>query len=140
MDRSTQITRGPHTFIIVTQGGITVNRIRLRLFTPPEEPAATEKDFIDAECPHILPFRTRNKATVISGRLTAPVDRARIIRDNCMCPECERTDVEPLELEDGLFSARNHKPIPGTATIVGFHCSSCGTEWPAYELTTRRNI
>ena len=116
-----------------------MNRIHLRLFTPPEEPTAQEPDFMDTDRPHILPFRSRNKATVISGRFTAPVDRARMIHENGVCPECEQTNVEPLELEDGLISSRSHQPVPGTATIVGFHCNNCGTEWPVYEMTTRRN-
>ncbi|MEO1996709.1 MAG: hypothetical protein ABGZ17_15690 [Planctomycetaceae bacterium] len=116
-----------------------MNRIRLRLFTPPEEPAAAKQVLMDTDRPHVLPFRSSREATVISGRFTPPADRARIIRDNCRCPECELTDVEPLELEDGLVSQRNHRPVPGTATIVGFHCNHCGTEWPVYELVSRRN-
>ena len=48
-------------------------------------------------------------------------------------------DIEPIELQDAVISPKNRLPIPGTATIVGFHCNDCGTEWPVYELTTRRN-
>lgn len=115
-----------------------MNRIRLRLFTPPEDPA--EKQVLaDTERAHVLPFRNRHSATVISGRFTPPAERARVIHENRCCPECDMTDVEPLELEDGLVSRGNHRPIPGTATIVGFHCNHCGTEWPVYELATRRN-
>lgn len=116
-----------------------MNRIHLRLFNPPEEPTVPEPEFTEIDRPHVLPFRQRRQATVISGRYTPPAERARLIRDNGICPECETLDVEPLELEDGLISPRNHRPVPGTATIVGFHCNCCGTEWPVYELTARRN-
>jgi hypothetical protein len=116
-----------------------MNRNRLRLYSPPEEPSMPAEELTDMDSPHILRFRSRREATVISGRYTPPADRARMIRDNCVCPECQRSDVEPLELEDGLVSQRNHQPIPGTATIVGFHCNDCGSEWPVYELTARQN-
>jgi len=116
-----------------------MNHNRLRLFAPPEEPSEPAQQFLDMDRPHILQFRSRREATVISGRFTPPADRARMIHENCVCPECNHTDVEPLELEDGLISRGNHQPVPGTATIVGFHCNDCGSEWPVYELTTRRN-
>jgi hypothetical protein len=114
-----------------------MNRNRLRLFIPPveDETPAT----VSEQPSEIIPFQPRSRATVISGRFTAPVDRARIIRSNAACPECGHTDVEPLELEDAVISPRNRMPVPGTATIVGFHCHGCGCEWPVYELTTRRN-
>ncbi len=116
-----------------------MSRIKLRLYTPPEEPAVADQELRDTDRPHVLRFRQRGARTVISGRFTHPADRARTIRDNRDCPECESVDVEPLELEDGLVSHRNHRPIPGTATIVGFHCSHCGIDWPVYALATRRN-
>ncbi|MCH2201287.1 MAG: hypothetical protein MK102_04915 [Fuerstiella sp.] len=116
-----------------------MTRTHLRLFAPQEESVLTEQDVTDTDRPNILPFRRRSKAILISGRFTAPSDRARMIRNNCVCPECELTDVEPVELEDAVLSRHNHRPIPGTATIVGFHCNHCGKEWPVYELTTRHN-
>jgi len=118
-----------------------MNQNRLRLFVPPEESDEHEpaQELTDMDRPHILQFRSRREATVISGRYTPPADRARMIRSNCVCPECGLSDVEPLELDDGLISQRNHRPVPGTATIVGFHCNDCGSEWPVYELTARQN-
>ena len=61
---------------------------------------------------------------------TDPLQRARALRTNDRCPRCERALVEPVELADALRS-RNNLPIPGTATLVGFHCMSCHWEWPA---------
>lgn len=116
-----------------------MNRTYLRLFNPPEEPVTTEPQDVETDRPHVLPFRRLNRATVISGRYTPSAERARLIHENGTCPECGHPDVEPLELDDGLISPRNHRPVPGTATIVGFHCNQCSTEWPVYELTTRRN-
>ncbi|MEO2018763.1 MAG: hypothetical protein ABGZ53_30820 [Fuerstiella sp.] len=112
-----------------------MNQLHLRLYNPPPES--------EPESPRqkrdILPFASRKQTTIISGRLSAPVDRARIIRENSVCPECSQMNVEPLELQDAVISPKNRLPVPGTATIVGFHCNACSTEWPVYELKTRRN-
>ncbi|MBW3539351.1 MAG: hypothetical protein KY476_03705 [Planctomycetes bacterium] len=59
-----------------------------------------------------------------------PVLRARLLHDNRLCPTCHHPVVEPLELNDGLMS-RNRRPVPGTGTLVGFHCRGCDREWPA---------
>ncbi|MCA9083921.1 MAG: hypothetical protein KDA81_07685 [Planctomycetaceae bacterium] len=113
-----------------------MNRLNLRIYNPLEEPVAVEADEPEVDR-DIIPFRPQNRTTVISGRYAPPVDRARLIHDNSVCPECSRCNVEPLELQDALISPRNRLPVPGTATIVGFHCNDCGSEWPVYELTRR---
>lgn len=112
-----------------------MNRVNLRIYDPP---ADANEDVTAVDAPATLPFRPSTRTTILSGRYTPPVERARVIHENDTCPECERHDVEPLELADGLISPRNRLPIPGTSTIVGFHCNDCGTEWPVYELTTER--
>jgi hypothetical protein len=119
----------------VTQGGFTMNQLHLRLYNPPAESEPQES----LQKRDILPFVSRNQTTIISGRLAAPVDRARIIQQNSVCPECSQNNIEPLELQDAVISPQNRLPVPGTATIVGFHCNDCSTEWPVYELMTRRN-
>ncbi|MEZ6128152.1 MAG: hypothetical protein R3C59_05695 [Planctomycetaceae bacterium] len=114
-----------------------MNRLHIRIYEPPAEETQPEELF---EPRDIIPLQSHNRtATIISGRFTAPVDRARIIHDNSHCPECSGMDIEPLELQDAVISPKSRLPIPGTATIVGFHCNDCSTEWPVYELTTRRN-
>ena len=113
-----------------------MNRLHLRIYEPPQ--AAPESDKQASEAADILPFEPRSR-TIISGRMTTPVDRARVIHENSSCPECSKTDVSPVELQDATISPKSRLPIPGTATIVGFHCNACGTEWPIYELTVRRN-
>ena len=114
-----------------------MNRLHLRIYEPPVEPSSESSE--EAAPRDILPFSAAQRTTIISGRLTPPVDRARVIHENAVCPECEKCDVEPIELSDAVISPKSRMPIPGTATIVGFHCNDCGTEWPVYKMTSRRN-
>lgn len=127
-----------------------MNRLQLRIYQPPEDesqdaqasetPAADTDEHPEAAERHILPFSQQPpRTTIISGRMTAPVDRARLLNENHECPECNRSNIEPLELQDAIISPRSRLPIPGTATIVGFHCNECGTEWPVYELNAKAN-
>lgn len=91
---------------------------RLRLFDPSLD---------DEHAPAVIPFTPRLKESQSSVNF-ATVRRARLWNSNQVCPCCRRATVEPVELEDGLLNAKA-EPIPGTATIVGFNCSSCGHEW-----------
>jgi len=81
-----------------------------------------------ADEPRILNYESY--ATRWRRYRNTPVNRARSLRTNDRCPKCSRGVVEPLELADGLRS-RNNLPVPGTATLVGFHCLHCDWEWPA---------
>lgn len=58
------------------------------------------------------------------------LNRARILFKNQHCPACNSSAIEKLELRDGLLNRKN-RLIPGTATVVGFRCETCDTEWPA---------
>jgi predicted RNA-binding Zn-ribbon protein involved in translation (DUF1610 family) len=111
-----------------------MNRIHLRLFSPTDEisEASSSDTFED-----IIPFERASRSMIFSARVMAPADRARLIHQNSTCPDCGHHDIEPLELADSVISPRNRMPVPGTATIVGFHCNECGTEWPVYELSRR---
>lgn len=112
-----------------------MNRVKLRLYSPPQEVEVNDNapdDFAD-----IIPFEAARRSLIFSGRFPEPADRARLIRLNSTCPNCVHHDIEPLELEDAAISPKSRLPIPGTATIVGFHCNDCGTEWPVYELSRR---
>lgn len=119
-----------------------MNRIHLRLFTPTDD-AVTEIDD-DSPIPaiespeDIIPFERARRSVIFSGRFMPAVDRARLLHQNGTCPECSHQDIEPLELADSMISPRNRLPVPGTATIVGFHCNDCGTEWPVYEMSWRK--
>ena len=115
-----------------------MNRLHLRIYEPPADDNTQDQEE-EFEPRDVIPFETPGRTTILSGRITPPNERARIIRDNTTCPECSNINVEPLELRDALISPSNRLPIPGTATIVGFHCNDCGAEWPVYQLTSRRN-
>lgn len=116
-----------------------MNRLHLRLFTPSEE--ESESETASSSVPmfeDIIPIERARRSIIFSGRFMPAVDRARLIHENCECPECHHQDVEPLELADSMISPKNRLPVPGTATIVGFHCNHCGCEWPVYELSRRK--
>ncbi len=109
----------------------------LRIFRPTEDEAEenqvpTATAHVDLE---ILPFDRRTQ--IISGRVSPrrlrSLNRARILFENQKCAFCNKATVEPLELDDALVSRKNNRPVPGTASIVGFHCHSCEKEWPVYE-------
>ncbi len=117
-----------------------MNRIHLRLFTPSDE--MTHENILpigsDKSSEDIIPIDRARRSVIFSGRFMPAVDRARLIHQNGICPECGHNDIEPLELADSVISPKNRLPIPGTATIVGFHCNDCSTEWPVYELSCRK--
>ncbi len=124
-----------------------MNSFRLRLFSPNEESPrgidASRRDGPQNRIPDdafedIIPIERGRRSMVISGRFMEPVDRARVLQQNSCCPECTLNNIEPLELADAIISPKNRLPVPGTATIVGFHCNDCGTEWPVYELSLRK--
>ena len=131
----------------VFQGGTTMNHFRLRLFSPTDENSdsmeSSRSDVPQNRLPDeafedIIPIDRARRSMILSGRFMAPAERAQLIVQNNCCPECSHHNVEPLELADSLISPKNRLPVPGTATIVGFHCNECGTEWPVYELSRRK--
>ncbi len=100
----------------------------LRLFRP----TGTDRDEAPAGCsdvPVILSFPARY-ARLRRGSVMNPLIRARVLYENRCCPGCQHPEVEPLELNDADVN-RNRMPVPGTATLVGFHCHRCEREWPA---------
>lgn len=54
--------------------------------------------------------------------------RTRVMYQNKRCRCCHRPTVEPVEQDDALLN-RNRMPIPGSATLVGFHCQYCRHQW-----------
>lgn len=61
------------------------------------------------------------------------VARARLEHQNKCCPNCRRVTVHPVELDDALLD-RKGLVIPGTASIVGFYCTTCRHEWSPTRL------
>ena len=80
--------------------------------------------------PATIPFprlfgnlKTRNAAS------DSALNRARLVHENRQCPCCNSVAIDPMELNDFHLNGAG-KPIPGTATIVAFHCNHCLHEWP----------
>ena len=92
----------------------------LKLFRPSDDAPRGDLDESAPLIYSISAFR------IAAGQSTAT--RARAIHANRTCPACGRTTVVPLELRDAARN-RNLMPIPGTATLAGFSCHSCGSEW-----------
>ena len=83
-------------------------------------------DFMEEVQPEILQFRIPDADQ--SFEKMDIITRARVLFSNRTCPSCHYPIVTPIELNDGKLN-RNGLPIPGTATLVGFHCDSCHREW-----------
>ncbi|MEY2725461.1 MAG: hypothetical protein RLZZ458_1328 [Planctomycetota bacterium] len=119
-----------------------MNRIALKLFSPDDTTALAEDHSDNSQGhssgePYILPFQGPRRTTVLSGRFMPAVERARILHENTECPDCGKSTIQPLELNDALISPRSRLPIPGTATIIGFHCEECSCEWPVFQISRR---
>lgn len=79
--------------------------------------------------PAILPFRA-DQAHAKTFQLHSTLARAKTIHHNQTCPDCQSAAVDPIELNDCQFD-RFGQAIPGTATVVAFHCNCCQREWTA---------
>jgi len=97
----------------------------LGLYAPPETDRGSDSDSDGA--PVILRF-PRRSARSGSHVQQALLTRARIIHENRCCPICNRAAVVPVDSERSLLT-RDHMPIPGSGTLLGFACESCGHEW-----------
>jgi hypothetical protein len=79
---------------------------------------------VDSE-PMILQLRVE---AVCNGAAMNVIQRARLMYDNRSCRTCGYPVVTPIELNDAQLN-RNLRPVPGTATLVGFRCHGCCAEW-----------
>ena len=113
----------------------------LKLYCPDEQ-SDSRQSLADGEEPTLLPFpqssldESWNASVLCSIHV---VFRAKTIHDNRECPHCDCADVEPLELADAVLN-RSRLPIPGTGTLVGFHCRCCGAEWPVEHYRRRPRL
>lgn len=107
-----------------------MSRNRLRIFSPQADFAPEESLAELHEEAHVISFESARRAIVVSRRLQPANKRARLIHQNSQCPDCNANLVEPIELNDGVMARGNRLSVPGTATLVGFHCCRCGYEWP----------
>ena len=77
----------------------------------------------------VVPFPAR-RSRPPRDTVADMIRRAQLLYENRICPHCRYAVVEPLELEDGRVD-QSGQVVPGTATLVGFHCCGCDREWPA---------
>ena len=99
---------------------------RLRVYRGPEQKGRFSR--IDEA--DVIPFGR----LVPAGRnrlAAAPIRRAKALHDNRNCRHCGHGGVDPVTLNDGLRDGSGQY-IPGSATLVGFHCPRCHAEWPIY--------
>lgn len=104
----------------------------LKLYAPHEAELAGEVEYgeslrIDASEPEILSWETYRRSRKLS--LIEILARTRALYQNKRCRDCGRPTVQPVEHDDALLG-KNRAPIPGSATLLGFHCDYCRTEWP----------
>lgn len=63
------------------------------------------------------------------GLADGPLSRAKALHANRTCTACGAGGVEPVLLSDGVRDGSGQQ-VPGSGTLVGFHCGRCEHEWP----------
>lgn len=106
----------------------------LKLYAPQDEEvsaipqlAVFDPDLSDDDEPQILSWRIRAGHAHRHSAMEL-IARCRLLRSHRCCRECGRPTVQPVEHDDALLG-KNRLPIPGTSTLLGFHCASCHAEW-----------
>lgn len=107
---------------------------RLKLFWPEDVSEAADEPAVLSFLDYYSPQTLRLDPAIGDGGDSCSqrdvVTRTRAIHDNQCCPVCDRAAVEPLVAKDAWIG-RNHRLIPGTATLIGFHCCHCEHRWSA---------
>jgi hypothetical protein len=80
------------------------------------------------EQPVILRFPTAAPTMSAPAEPLDIISRARLIFENRRCCQCGYPVVKPVELDDALTNTSG-LAIPGSATLVGFECTSCDASW-----------
>jgi hypothetical protein len=99
--------------------------IGLRVFRGPET-SRSESRFVEEDRPDVLSL-ARFVDRQASSR--SPLSRAKALHANRCCRFCGSSRVDPVTLNDGLRDGSGQY-VPGSATLVGFHCEECREEWP----------
>ena len=102
---------------------------RLRVYRGPE--ANRVSRFSSAERPDVIPFAALVARRDRLAAAAAPLNRAKALHANRRCKNCGHSGVDPVTLNDGLRDGSGQY-VPGSATLVGFHCPRCRSEWPVY--------
>lgn len=99
---------------------------QLKVFRP-NDSDFENRIYNESDEPVILSFKPRSRVLERGGVMSL-VTRARILSENCSCPECGHAQVIPIDLGDARLD-RSRQPIPCSSTLVGFYCHSCELEW-----------
>jgi hypothetical protein len=102
---------------------------RLRVYRGPESKSRFSR--IGADRPDVIPFAMFLSANSSRLARNAPLSRAKALHENRSCRYCGHGSVDPVTLNDGLRDGSGQY-VPGSATLVGFHCGRCRAEWPVY--------
>ncbi len=100
----------------------------LKLFRPLDEVVSESTSEPEPVIYSIAAFRRPTLSPSTASRPQSAIARARTIHANRVCRACGRTTVVPLEHHNAVLN-RNLMPVPGTASLAGFSCHSCGEEW-----------
>ena len=103
---------------------------RLRVYSGPETTNRVSR-FSSADRPDVIPFSRFVSRSNRIAAATAVVNRAKALHENRTCRNCGGTNVGPVTLNDGVRDGSGQY-VPGSATLVGFHCGQCRTEWAVY--------
>lgn len=104
----------------------------LSLYPPSVAEGQPEVDD-EGDGPVILKFpRVENR---IAGRIGPGsqrdiLERARTLHANRLCVDCGRAAVVPVDAEPSV-AFRDSTAVPGSGTLIGFHCDCCGHQWQA---------
>src|SRR5262245_7278154 len=99
---------------------------QLKVFRP-EGTGFDHSVYTESDEPVILAFKPRSRVLERGGVMDL-VTRARVLSENCTCPDCGHAQVIPLDLGDARLD-RSRQPIPCSSTLVGFYCRDCELEW-----------
>jgi len=100
----------------------------LKLFRPLDESVSESTSEPAPVIYSIAAFRRSAPGPSTASHPQSAIARARTIHANRVCRSCGRTTVVPLEHHNAVLN-RNLMPVPGTASLAGFSCHSCGAEW-----------
>ncbi|QDT64569.1 hypothetical protein [Calycomorphotria hydatis] len=103
---------------------------QLRLYSGPELTSDRTSAFAAEETPDVISFEAVVDR-LVNQSADNPTLRARELHRNRRCRHCGSAAVEPVVLADGVRDGSGEL-IPGTATLVGFHCGRCSAEWPVW--------
>jgi hypothetical protein len=88
-----------------------------------------ESEELEEHVDHVISWRFIPRQTGQTSFMEV-VHRSRLLHMHRRCRDCGRPTVQPVERNDGVLG-KNRLPVPGTSTVVGFHCDYCRSEWSA---------